>query len=295
MNLSNLTIIVPCYNEEDNLPRVLPIIVDFINNFNCNVILVNDGSKDGTLLILQALNNTNIKVVCHSKNRGYGAAIKSGILVCSTPYCITIDGDGQHDLNDIPRLTAVMESEGADLVIGNRMGKGSSAFRNLGKWIIKNLTKTFIDIEVSDLNSGMKLYRTKVATSLIKWAPNDMSYSETITLLHSHFKYKVLEHDINIFNREAGTSTINYKTAIRTVKEILFLIINFFPFRFFGLVGILIMTFGVLWSIPFLLSGEGLTIGAGFVLSFGFLVLIQGIILQTLTRLKFEGYTHVNS
>lgn len=247
------------------------------------------------MLILQALDNTNIKVVSHSKNRGYGAAIKSGILACLTPYCITIDGDGQHDLNDIPKLVALIETEQADLVIGNRMGKGSSAFRNLGKWIIKNLTKTFIDIEISDLNSGMKLYRTKVANSLIKWAPNDMSYSETITLLHSHFRYKVLEQDINIFNREAGTSTINYKTAIRTVKEILFLIINFFPFRFFGIVGILIMTFGVVWSIPFLLNGEGLTIGAGFILSFGFLVFIQGIILQTLTRLKFEGYTHVNS
>jgi glycosyltransferase involved in cell wall biosynthesis len=296
MNLSNVTIIVPCYNEEDNLPRVLPIIVDFINNFNCNVLLVNDGSKDGTPLILQeAINNTNIKVISHSKNRGYGAAIKSGILACSTPYCITIDGDGQHDLNDIPRLVAVLETEQADLVIGNRMGKGSSNFRNLGKWIIKKLTKTFIEIEISDLNSGMKLYRTKVATSLIKWAPNDMSYSETISLLHSHFRYKVLEQDIHIFNREAGQSTINYKTAIRTVKEILFLIINFFPFRFFGLVGILFMTFGALWSIPFLLNGEGLTIGAGFILSFGFLVFIQGIILQTLTRLKFEGYTHINN
>jgi glycosyltransferase involved in cell wall biosynthesis len=295
MNLSNVTIIVPCYNEEDNLPRVLPKIIDFIKNFNCNVVLVNDGSKDGTPLILQALDNTNIKVISHSKNRGYGAAIKSGILTCSTPYCITIDGDGQHDLNDIPKLLTIMETEQADLVIGNRMGKGSSAFRNLGKWIIKKLTKTFIEIEISDLNSGMKLYRTKVATSLIKWAPNDMSYSETITLLHSHFRYKVLEQDINIFNREAGQSTINYKTAIRTVKEILFLIINFFPFRFFGLVGILFMTFGALWSIPFLLSGEGLTIGAGFILSFGFLVFIQGIILQTLTRLKFEGYTHINN
>lgn len=295
VNLSLITIIVPCYNEEENLPRVLPTLMEYISNHSCKLILVNDGSRDKTKTILDNINTSGVCVISHSRNRGYGAAIKSGIKACTTEYCITVDGDGQHDLNDIPRLLKVIEEEQADLVVGNRNGKGSSNFRNLGKWLIKRITKSFIQIEIEDLNSGMKLYKTEVAQSLIKWAPNDMSYSETIALLHSHFRYKILEEEINIFNREAGESTINYKTAIRTVKEILFLIINFFPFRFFGFVGGFLLVLGALWSIPFLVNGEGLTIGAGFLLSFGLLVILQGVILQTLTRFKFEGYEHINN
>ncbi len=294
MNLSSVSIIVPCYNEEENLPRLLPFYIDFATNFGCTLIIINDGSKDNTKLILKAIDFQSCIVVNHTKNRGYGAAIKSGIRACKTKYCITVDGDGQHDLHDISKLLLALESEEADLVVGNRNGKGSSNYRNFGKWIIKSITKCFIQIDIDDLNSGMKFYKTEVAQSLLKWAPDDMSFSETITLLHSHFRYKIIEHEINIFNREAGESTINYKTAIKTIKEILFLIINFFPFRFFGFLGGLIMLFGLFWSLPFLINNEGLTIGGGFLLSFGFLIILQGVILQTLTRFKFEGYEHQN-
>ncbi len=289
-----LTAIIPIYNEAENLPSLLISLQEQIYKYDLKIIFVNDGSTDNSKSLLNEVNNTNIVCVNHSRNRGYGAAIKTGIKAAKTQYCVTIDGDGQHDLDDINKLFMAIEMENADLVVGNRKGKGSSRFRNLGKWIIKKITSFFIKIDVEDLNSGMKLYRTEVAKSLLKWAPNDMAFSETIVLLYSHFRYKITEVEINIYQRETGESTINYKTAIRTVKEILFLIINFFPFRFFGLLGGLLMISGFLWSVPFMINGEGLTNGAGFLLCFGLLVLLQGIILQTLTRFKFEGYEHIN-
>lgn len=293
-NLPKITIIVPCFNEEQNLPKVITKISEYISINACYVIFVNDGSMDATKEILESIANPKIKILNHSMNRGYGGAIKSGIDACVTKYCVTIDGDGQHDLMDIDKLLKVMEVEDADLVVGNRGGRGSTNFRNFGKWIIKKITAAFIEMPIRDLNSGMKFYKTKIVQSLLKWTPNDMSYSEIITLLHSHFRYKVVECEINIFNREAGESTINYKTAIRTVKEILFIIINFFPFRFFGYIGGFLIFIGAVWSIPFLLAGKGLTIGAGFLLSFGLLVILQGVILQTLTRFKFETYKYMN-
>jgi glycosyltransferase involved in cell wall biosynthesis len=294
LKLPMLTAIIPIYNEAENLPSLLISLQEQIYKYDLKIIFVNDGSTDNSKSLLNEVNNTNIVCVNHSRNRGYGAAIKTGIKAAKTQYCVTIDGDGQHDLDDINKLFMAIEMENADLVVGNRKGKGSSRFRNLGKWIIKKITSFFIKIDVEDLNSGMKLYRTEVAKSLLKWAPNDMAFSETIVLLYSHFRYKITEVEINIYQRETGESTINYKTAIRTVKEILFLIINFFPFRFFGLLGGLLMISGFLWSVPFMINGEGLTNGAGFLLCFGLLVLLQGIILQTLTRFKFEGYEHIN-
>jgi glycosyltransferase involved in cell wall biosynthesis len=291
-----LTIIIPCYNEQDNLPKLIDKLIQFSSKHgNYHIIFVNDGSKDGTLNILRNINHEKVSVVTHSRNRGYGAAIKSGILVARTDFCITIDGDGQHDLQDIPKmLNQLLESQ-SDMVVGNRSGKGSSGFRNLGKWMIRKFITTMTDLAIEDVNSGMKLYRTEVVKSLIKWAPNDMSFSETIVILHNHFRYKISELEINIFNRVAGQSTININTAIKAVKEIVFLLINFFPFRFFSFIGAVFFLSGMLWSLPFLLNGEGLTIGAGFILSSCVLIFLLGIILQTLTRMKFEDYVHINN
>jgi glycosyltransferase involved in cell wall biosynthesis len=291
-----LTIVIPCYNEQDNLPKLIEKIHQFILINNCyNVIFVNDGSSDSTLDCLRNIQTENVKIVSHSRNRGYGAAIKSGILAVSTEFCITIDGDGQHDLLDIPNMLQLLLDNDADLLVGNRNGKGSSNFRNIGKWMIRKFITSMTDLKVDDINSGMKLYRTDVVKSLIKWAPNDMSFSETILILHNHFRYKITQMDINIFNREAGQSTININTAIKAVKEIVFLLINFFPFRFFSLIGTVFFMFGLFWSLPFLINGEGLTIGSGFIFSSCVLIFLLGIILQTLTRMKFEDYVHVNS
>jgi glycosyltransferase involved in cell wall biosynthesis len=289
-NLSEVTIIIPCYNEELNLIILLPKLKSFVIEKNCSIIIVNDGSTDRTYENLKTVANNNIHVVTHTRNRGYGGAIKSGIAACNTKYCVTIDGDGQHDLEDIEQLFSELVNQKADLVVGNRSGKGSSRFRNFGKWLIKKFTKAFVDLEIEDLNSGMKFYKTEVVRSLFHWAPNDMAYSETITLLHNNFRYKIVEVGIRIFDRELGESTISYKTAIRTVKEISFLILNFNPFRFFGLLGGGISFSGLLWSLPFLLKGAGLTIGSGFLMSFGILVMILGVMLQTITRMKFENY-----
>lgn len=295
MMLSNVSIIIPCYNEGSNLIRLLAKLESFISTTGSPVIIVDDGSKDDSSQILSTVENEKITTIRHTLNRGYGAAIKTGIVNCKTDYCVTVDGDGQHDLSDIRKMMELLVNEDADLVVGNRQGKGSSSFRNFGKWIIRRMTSSFVKLEINDLNSGMKLYKTNVVKSLIKWVQSDMSFSETITLLHLHFRYKVLEKDINVFDREAGESTINYKTAVKTVQEILFLVMNFFPLRFFGYLGLVIILLGIGWSVPFFAKGEGLTIGAGFLLSFGLLVIIQGVILQTLTRFKFEGYEHFNN
>ncbi len=294
--MQSVSIIVPCYNEQDNLPKLIDKIAKFISdNKDYYVIFVNDGSKDNTLECLKNSINEKFVIVSHSRNREYGAAIKSGILSAETDFCITIDGDGQHDLQDIPKMLNQLLESKSDMIVGNRNGKGSSSFRNLGKWMIRKFITTMTDLSIEDVNSGMKLYRTEVVKSLIKWAPSDMSFSETIVILHNHFRYKISELEINIFNREAGKSTININTAIKAVKEIVFLLINFFPFRFFSLIGTIFFIFGLFWSLPFLINGEGLTIGSGFIFSSCVLIFLLGIILQTLTRMKFEDYLHVNS
>ena len=97
-----LTVIVPVYNEEEVLPDITPDVIEFCRAKSWPLIFVNDGSRDGSGKYLDAVADTSTIVVLHHKvNRGYGGALKTGISQVKTPFCITLDADGQHNLQDI--------------------------------------------------------------------------------------------------------------------------------------------------------------------------------------------------
>ncbi|MBK7098564.1 MAG: glycosyltransferase family 2 protein [Sphingobacteriales bacterium] len=131
-----LSIIIPVYNEEQALPLVLPEIISFAQQRDYQLIMVNDGSKDRSLEILKAHSKKEafFKIVNHKVNKGYGGAIKSGILAAETDYIITIDADGQHYLEDVNNLFDHQKQTDADMIIGSRKGlKEASIFRGIGK------------------------------------------------------------------------------------------------------------------------------------------------------------------
>jgi hypothetical protein len=149
----------------------------------------------------------------------------------------------------------------------------------------------FLKIKIDDLNSGMKMYRANVVKYLEKWAPNGMPFSDVIALLFHQFRYKIIEQPINIKPRELGTSTISYKTAIETVSEILYLIIHFMPFRFFGFIGLSMFTFGILWGAPFVFHNLGITAGTALCILSGLIFMGFGILLDIMVRYRFENFS----
>lgn len=286
-----LTIVIPCYNESENIPNVMPEIESYCREKGYKCIVVNDGSKDNSLEELIKFKGEHFKVLSHSRNRGYGAAIKTGIRQCDTPYCVTVDSDGQHDLNDLEGLLSEMLKTNADICVGNRNKQGSTQMRNFAKSIIVKFSKMFIRVKVNDLNSGMKMYKTKVVKYLVKFAPNGMPYSDVIVLLFHQFKYKIIERPINIKPRELGTSTINYKTAIETLSEIMYIIIHFMPFRFFAGLGILFLLGGLAWGLPFILRGVGITAGTSLSILAGLIFIGFGILLEIMIKFRFDNFS----
>lgn len=289
---SKITIIIPCYNEASNIPYVFPEVIKFCEEHNFHLIAVDDGSSDGTIDELKRFGYNKLAIIRHSMNRGYGAAIKTGIRHCQTPLCVTIDADGQHTLNDILSLAKAMDKEMADLVVGNRHGEGSSPFRNLGKFIIVSFTKTFFKLPIGDLNSGMKLYKTQIAQSIIQWAPDSMAFSDVITLVHIQLRFKIVECDIKINPRTRGISTINWRTAVSTISEIAFLVVNIIPFRFFGILSSILSLAGLVWGLPFILSGEGITVGSALLFTSALIVFLQGVVMELLVRLRYQNYVY---
>jgi len=285
---NRLTIIIPAYNEEKNIPLVIPGILDFCNAHGCKLVVVNDGGNDNThTLLKQYTDNDRYTLIKHKINRGYGGAIKSGIDVCNTEFLITMDCDGQHRIDDIKNLFDKAISEDADMVIGSRKGQRSaSIFRGAGKRLIRFTVKRLMPLPVYDLNSGMKLYRADLGKKYCKICPDSMAYSDVICLAFINKYHKVIETPIEVLERQTGKSTITINTAFRTVYEIFNIIILFNPIRIFMPVAITSIVLGILWDVHIFLRGNGVSVGSMLMIIFGVITLFFGAIAEQLSQIR---------
>lgn len=285
--MKSLSVIIPAFNEAASLKLVLPEIIAFCNDRAFSLILVNDGSTDDTSHILSEYESSGqIKVIHHKVNRGYGGAIKSAIQSAQTDYVVTIDADGQHDPKDITTLYEALVSSDSDMVVGCRKGKDASAYRTFGKWIIRKIARILVPVNVSDLNSGMKIYDTKLAKAYLHLCPDSMAYSDVITLVFINQRHKVTEIPITIQKRRAGKSTINTGTAFQTILEIINIVMLFNPLRVFLPLSVAFVVIGLLWGLPFLYMGRGVSVGALLAILTGGLLFLLGLLAEQLSLIR---------
>lgn len=286
--LPNLTVIVPIYNEAESLPAFLPRLVDFCTKRGWEIIFVNDGSRDDSQKILERhANPPAVRVIHHKVNRGYGGALKSGLLDASTPYVVTIDGDGQHEPDDILRLLEFAIEHDADLVIGRRdPSQKADWYRELGKTLIRRFTRLLMPLPIQDLNSGFKLYRTELVQAYLPVCPDSMAFSDVIALTFLNQKDLVLEHPIRVHPRGKGKSTISTYTAIETVMEILNLAMLFNPLKIFLSLSAICFTFGILWGTPILLLNRGVSVGAMLAIVSGLIFFFIGLVASQLSSMR---------
>jgi len=285
---SRLTIIIPCYNEERNIPSVIPGILDFCAIEGYQLIVVNDGSRDSSLKMLKKYEgHPNFTLIHHKINRGYGGAIKSGIEACNTDFLITMDADGQHRVEDVKNLYNAITNGDADMVIGSRRGsRSANVLRGLGKRIIRFTVKRLMPLPVYDLNSGMKIYRSDLGKKYAKICPDSMAYSDVICLTFINKYHKVIEEPIEIREREAGKSTITIKTAFRTIYEVFNIIILFNPIRIFMPIALVSILAGIVWDIHIFMRGNGVSVGSMLAIIFGVITLFFGAIAEQLSQIR---------
>ncbi|WP_299314537.1 glycosyltransferase family 2 protein [uncultured Aquimarina sp.] len=287
---NRLTIVIPAFDEVESLMMFFPEVVNHCENKGYNLIIVNDGSSDDTLEILKNFKKKlsfNFIIISHKVNRGYGGAIKSGIEACNSEFVITIDADGQHFLEDVDSLFEKIQETDADLIIGSRKGLSSaSIFRGVGKRIIRMVAKLLMKLSVYDINSGMKIYNTKLVKQYLKITPDTMSFSDIITLTFVNNRHLVIEEPIRIKERLKGTSTIGVRTAFETVMEIINIIILFNPARVFLPISAFFFVFGVIWGANFFFQGKGISIGASTLILTGLIIFLLGLIAEQLSAVR---------
>lgn len=228
-------LIIPAYNEEENILNTCNKIKEFSNELD--YIVINDGSKDNTLKILQ---ENNIKHINLINNLGIGGAVQTGYKYAyENGYDIAIqfDGDGQHDVTYVPNICEPIINGQADLVVGSRyLDKSSSEFqstfmRRLGGNIISFFIKICTGKKIADPTSGFRAANKRVIEEFAKEYPTEYPEPESSVLLLIN-GYKINEIPVSMNERQGGKSSIRFwKSADYMIKVVLSIIIDSISFK----------------------------------------------------------------
>lgn len=208
-------LIIPAYNEEDNILRTYNDIVSYNikNKTNYDCIIINDGSKDNTGKILDDNDIPHIDLI---HNLGIGGAVQTGYKYAfyhDYDIAVQYDGDGQHDVNYVEKLISLIIKDEADFVIGSRFVGDISKFktsgaRRFGIKVISFFIKLVSKLKVYDTTSGFRACNKEIISQFANDYP--VEYPEPITTVEIKKKnYRIKEVAVNMKERSGGTSSIH--------------------------------------------------------------------------------------
>ena len=246
--MDNVTVIIPVYNEKEAIGKVLEELTQVlrIDNGNGNeIIVVDDGSHDGSAEIVA--NRKGVRLLQHPNNRGYGAALKTGIRHARGDVIVIMDADGTYPSAEVPKLAGDIGDH--DMVVGARVGNNVEIpiLRRLAKFFLLKLASYLARTKIPDMNSGFRAFKKDVAMNYIHLLPSTFSFTTTITLALLCNDYSVKFHPID-YRERIGESKVNpIRDTANFVSLIVRTVMYFNPLRVFLPVSALLMCLGVCW------------------------------------------------
>jgi len=291
-----VSIVIPAHDEEGGIGGVLDKLGAEAPASVIEVIVVDDGSRDRTSELVRAWADAHagtpaVRVIRHATNRGYGAALKTGIKAAVGDYVLTMDADGQHRMEDVARLCARLGEDAApDCVIGSRTQlMHSPMWRMPGKWVLTRMARILTQRKIPDLNSGLRLVRREVLSRYTHLCPSGFSFSTTITMALLSRGYAVEFVPIQVEKR-IGTSTVTMRTGFQTLLLVLRLATLFNPLRLFVPLAFLFIGGGVAWAVPYLINRHGLTVASMLLIVTGVLLFSIGLVCDSIASLRLERH-----
>lgn len=206
MSSHTLSIVIPCYNEKKTLLNMLARVEAASVDLTKEIILIDDGSTDGTRELMDGLRD-RYTVIFHEKNRGKGAALRTGFKAAHGDFVIIQDADLEYNPTDYPKLLAPLISGVADVVYGSRFS-GSGPHRVLYFWHqIGNQTLTlisnaFTNLNLTDMETGYKVFRREILLPLLPHLKADrFGFEPEITAWIAHRTLRVYEVGISYQGR----------------------------------------------------------------------------------------------
>jgi glycosyltransferase involved in cell wall biosynthesis len=248
------------------------------------VIVVDDGSTDGTAARAEA---AGARVLRHPRPRGYGAAVKRGILAAEHPFILLFDGDAQHQARDVQRLLAAAADH--DLVAGHRTRLfHSTAWRLPGKWLLRRLGSYLVRQPIPDLNCGLRVYRREVIRRYLRLCADGYSFTATSLLLMMHRGHRVTFVPVDV-RPQSSRGRVTLRTGWDTLILLLRVATLLDPLRVFLPLSGGAVLLGAAWGVPYIAAGRGISVGALLLLLTGVLLFAVGLLSDQIAQLRQDG------
>ena len=282
----DVTVVIPAYNEEQGIGATLDGLLEVTDasRRRYEVIVVDDGSSDATA---EAATRDDVRLLRHRTNKGYGAALKTGVLAAAGEIVLFYDADAQFHPQDVERL--VDEMDHVDAALGSRTADSHVPLSRVGgKKLLAVLANYLARQEIPDLNCGLRAVKREILLDYLHLLPQGFSASSTTTLVLLKEGYEVAFVPITV-ERRVGTSTVR---PIKHGMEVALLVVRlttlFDPFRVFGPVALLLFLAGVGWGAQFMIQGKGLSVAALFLLISSVLIFFFGLLTDQVASLRRE-------
>jgi glycosyltransferase involved in cell wall biosynthesis len=283
MNAEKVSVIIPVYNEDESIGDLVSKIKSCYPDFD--VIVIDDGSTDTTADVAQ---KAGAKVYSHPINIGNGAAIKSGIRVADGDIFVFLDGDGQHDPEDIAKLLKHFPQ--FDMVVGARsLGDQASIGRALANKAYNWFASYVAKFPIKDLTSGFRAVKSNIAKSFVYLLPNTYSYPTTITLGVLRGGMSVKYVPIKMRKRKTGKSNIKLiQDGVRFFMIITRICTLYSPMRVFLPVSFTMFFLGLANYLYTYLTHGRFTNMSVFMFVAAIIVFMMSLISEQICQMRFE-------
>lgn len=277
-----VSVVIPALDEQDTVGSLVAELRQTGLDL-AEVIVVDDGSRDATAALAEA---AGAAVIRHNNRRGYGAALKTGILAATGTHVLTMDADGQHRPGDVAALLAAAHDH--DLVSGHRVRRfHSPTWRLPGKWLLRRLSAYLVRQPIPDLNCGFRLFRRETLLRYLRHCPDGYSFSTTSLLLMLHDRRRSAFVPVDV-RPAPSRGRVTMRTGLDTVVLLLRLVTLLDPLRIFVPLSLGFIGAGAAWGAPYALAGHGVSIGALLLILSGVLLFGVGLVSDQIAQLRKE-------
>lgn len=229
----SVSVVIPVYNEVAAIGATLEQVQAVMEaaRLRGEIIVVDDGSIDGTADVVARA--SAVRLIKHPQNRGYGAALKTGIRQASYDVVVILDADGTYPCEMIPRL--VDEIGAYDMVVGARTGEEVHVplIRRPAKWVLNRLADYLSGQDIPDLNSGLRAFKRDVAVRFFRLLPSGFSFTTSLTLALLTNDYNVLYIPVNYYRRKGRSKIRPVQDTINFFSLVVRVVLSFRPLRVF--------------------------------------------------------------